>query len=363
MDYKGLKCSVCGKPFTANDDIVVCPECGAPYHRECYAKAGKCVYAERHGTPDAWKPPQPAAESEGDVLRCPRCGAPNPKTALFCAHCGQPLSSGNVPSQGAPFPYRNYDNPGARNAGTSRWNGPPNGAPPQGENPPPGGSVPPDYGFPFAFDPLGGVSPNEPVGGVPAGDVAKFVQGNTQYYIPAFMGLSRFGRNRFNFSAFFFTGIWMLYRKLYKVGTIVTVLEGALLLAYLFLNQYFISPLEDKLYALVGITQSGNGYYTITASQYSALVQQIYSLPMPQKLTAFAPLLFFLGAFALMLVCGFVANRIYLKSCIAHIGKIKSETSAPTEFSIRLQQEGGMNVALATSLFFCFFIIFFSRLF
>ncbi len=82
----------------------------------------------------------------------------------------------------------------------------------------------PTTASPFVFDPLGGVNPNEPIDGVPAGDVAKFVQGNTQYYIPTFLGLSRFKRNRFNFSAFFFTGIWMLYRKLYKIGTIMSVL-------------------------------------------------------------------------------------------------------------------------------------------
>ena len=48
MDYIGLKCPICGKPFTADDDIVVCPQCGAPYHRECYIKAGKCIYEDKH---------------------------------------------------------------------------------------------------------------------------------------------------------------------------------------------------------------------------------------------------------------------------------------------------------------------------
>ncbi|MBS6236502.1 MAG: hypothetical protein KH615_11425, partial [Clostridiales bacterium] len=40
MDYTGLKCPVCGKPFGTDDDIVVCPEYGAPYHRACYQQAG-----------------------------------------------------------------------------------------------------------------------------------------------------------------------------------------------------------------------------------------------------------------------------------------------------------------------------------
>lgn len=36
MDYRGQHCPICGKEFCDGDDIVVCPECGTPYHRECY---------------------------------------------------------------------------------------------------------------------------------------------------------------------------------------------------------------------------------------------------------------------------------------------------------------------------------------
>lgn len=361
MDYKNLNCSVCGKPFSANDDIVVCPECGAPYHRECYAKAGKCVYADRHGTPDAWKPPQPAEENSAGVRRCPRCGAPNQTNALFCVHCGHPLSDESDPPQGNPFPYQSAG-PNRRDGGPAgqNQNGGPagwNGAPPQGGYPP-NGSVPPGYGFPFVFDPLGGVAPQEPVGGVPAGDMAKFVQGNTQYYIPAFLGLSRFGRNRFNFSAFFFQGVWMLYRKMYKIGTVITLVQSALVLGYLFLLKYAFEPLMEKLYLAAGIPLSSGGAY-MTSSQMDKLVELIYSLPFRQKLTAFAPMFFLLAFFALMLVCGFIANRVYLKSCVARIGRIRSEAPAATEFAVRLQQEGGMNSALAASLILCFSLVFF----
>ncbi|MBQ3919840.1 MAG: hypothetical protein II695_09210, partial [Oscillospiraceae bacterium] len=34
MLYTGHKCMVCGKVFTDDDDVVVCVECGTPYHRE-----------------------------------------------------------------------------------------------------------------------------------------------------------------------------------------------------------------------------------------------------------------------------------------------------------------------------------------
>ena len=39
--YYGCPCEGCGKPLTLQDDIVVCPDCGAPYHRVCYEKLGQ----------------------------------------------------------------------------------------------------------------------------------------------------------------------------------------------------------------------------------------------------------------------------------------------------------------------------------
>ena len=36
--YTGNHCPVCEQEFTDNDDIVVCPDCGTPYHRACWQK-------------------------------------------------------------------------------------------------------------------------------------------------------------------------------------------------------------------------------------------------------------------------------------------------------------------------------------
>ena len=59
MDYKGIKCPVCDKPFTENDDIVVCPVCGAPYHRGCYKEKGACIFTDLHESGKTWAPPVP----------------------------------------------------------------------------------------------------------------------------------------------------------------------------------------------------------------------------------------------------------------------------------------------------------------
>ena len=52
--YTGAKCKVCQEPFKDGDDIVVCPDCGTPYHRECYKKAGKCINDELHESGGSW---------------------------------------------------------------------------------------------------------------------------------------------------------------------------------------------------------------------------------------------------------------------------------------------------------------------
>lgn len=47
-NYKKYKCPVCNKQFKDGDDIVVCPECGTPHHRECYKLTEHCVNQGLH---------------------------------------------------------------------------------------------------------------------------------------------------------------------------------------------------------------------------------------------------------------------------------------------------------------------------
>ncbi len=50
MDFTKFHCPVCNNNFIENDDVVVCPECGTPHHRECYKNLGKCFNENLHGT-------------------------------------------------------------------------------------------------------------------------------------------------------------------------------------------------------------------------------------------------------------------------------------------------------------------------
>ena len=152
------------------------------------------------------------------------CGTLNAHSALFCNRCGASLT-------GEPQQYNNS------NAGKGQETSP------YGQVPPPrpgffGGYSAPRTGFgsavpPFSYDPMGGVSPAEMLDtGVTFGDASKLVKQNTAYYMPVFRYMKQTGKNKFNFIAFLLSGPWMLYRKQYKYGTIVTVIMFALFIGY-----------------------------------------------------------------------------------------------------------------------------------
>lgn len=46
--FKDIACPVCDREFVDGDDIVTCPECGTPHHRECYNLIGHCVNKGLH---------------------------------------------------------------------------------------------------------------------------------------------------------------------------------------------------------------------------------------------------------------------------------------------------------------------------
>ena len=101
MDFKGKICPVCSKEFENDDDIVVCPKCGAPYHRECYAVNGKCIFPDLHKSKQSWKEAYDKSENDytendytendTDTVICPKCGEKNDKNSPVCRNCNKIL--------------------------------------------------------------------------------------------------------------------------------------------------------------------------------------------------------------------------------------------------------------------------------
>jgi len=94
MRYENEPCTACGQALQPEtDDIVVCPECGAPLHRHCWKETGMCPCAEKHGADFVWAPtiepePEPPAQKDRPGAICPNCGENCPPDALRCDYCG-----------------------------------------------------------------------------------------------------------------------------------------------------------------------------------------------------------------------------------------------------------------------------------
>lgn len=369
IDYTGIQCPVCGKPFSAEDDIVVCPECGAPYHRHCYQQEGHCIFSDKHGTGQAWKNPR-ASRGSSEEKRCPRCGKSNAPGALFCDHCGMSLTE--EPPIG---PQNNYgqfnsrygaapsptDFPQGQQQSQNPWGQPYGQTPPYGQSSPYGGNGPdgqnPNQPFPggpaaFFFDPLGGVKPDEDLDGVSAADMAKFVQANTQYYLPVFTNQKKFRRNRFNFCAFLCTGGWMLYRKQYKLGAILT----AVMAGIYFLSLYCSYASEDILLRLM--SQVGIDLDTMMPS--SAQLMQLGSLlaqqPAWELILIFLPRVLNVVQLVIMIITGIKANKIYGKFCTRKIKTIDTNFPEPADREMQLRTQGGVNTPLAVGLMIAYML-------
>lgn len=162
IENKGISCALCHAYLFEEDDVVYCPVCGAPHHRECYNHLGHCALEEFHGTQNQY---DKIKKRETESIPEP------PKTESHTANDNSPFSS---------FPEIDFL-----------------------------GGVPEEY----LIDK-----------DVTAKEARNFVVSNTMRYIPKFAKLNKHNKISWNFMAFLFPCGWFLSRKMYKNGIIAGVL-------------------------------------------------------------------------------------------------------------------------------------------
>lgn len=317
-NYINEQCPICKKVFNESDDIVVCPECGAPYHRKCYNTNGSCVYKDKHGTcEDYFHSHQDKNQKYTDSTQykfCPRCLNKNSQDALFCNKCGFPFSE----SQGSiPFNSQNID------------------------------------GIPFIFDPLAGINPNDKIDGIEISEIAAFTKVNTPYYITVFKKIKDQNKSRFSFSAFLFSGAWFLYRKMYKLGAIFTTLIFTLMLSSTFIEYKYSNPILSKLLKSSGIGSASS----LNQEGYAKLFEQISMLSPNEHILLYSPYLIGILSFSLMLVSGFMANKVYMKYCLRKIKETKNLNLSEVDFKHKISNLGGVNIKIVTLILICYIII------
>lgn len=215
-NYTGSTCPVCHKPFTPTDDVVVCPDCGTPYHRVCWPRDGVCVNAARHGTGFEWKPD---GEADDGQPACPNCGAHNPAGAHFCNHCGVPLPD---------HPQNAGQQPGAQGGANAAQRPIYENPNYEGPNPRRDNAAPHIDAYTAGPDGLyrREVGPDDPIDGIKARDWATFVGPSSLYYLMQFFRMEQTHHKvSLSFSAFLFGPIYFFYRKMWKLGALFAALD------------------------------------------------------------------------------------------------------------------------------------------
>lgn len=186
FDYTGKECFGCGEAFSAGDDIVVCPDCGTPYHRACYMQEGRCSNNALHESGESWQ----KNEKRRAECVCRICGEHNEPDAPTCSHCGRSLSLNGTttdPNMAKTFPL-------------------------------------PNTRIPFG-DKYCGMNPDEDFDGVKLSEIADYIGVNTWYYLPIFKQMKQSGKKiSFNFSALIFHAYFFAYRKMRLPSYILIIL-------------------------------------------------------------------------------------------------------------------------------------------
>lgn len=315
IDFEGQICPVCNEKLTADDDIVVCPVCGCPHHRECWMKENRCGLAELHGTDQQWQrrePEPPKEEKQAIDFICPRCGYQNPMDTRVCLNCGLDLQEGE-PTPG--FYSKRQQPPFDPEANMNPF-------------------------MMTAMDMMGGVRPEESIDGVPAGDLAVFIGPKSYYYLPRFLKMSTLGGGGgFSFAAFLFSGLWMIFRKQYKLGGIFLGVLSILRVLAMMISVSVMGP-----------------FMTSAGFDMEKIMESVMGDPGQMALIMLSGFLY-MAYFAIKLILGFTGNKMYKNFCVSRVREINQKSAGAQEFTDALKAQGNVNMPLALMLGFCFTII------
>lgn len=377
MIYKNTTCPGCGRILTENDDVVVCPECATPQHRECYEKENRCVNAHLHAEGYEWKsesttektslfkkkdtPEKKGTDSE--FSPCPNCGNMNPKGTKQCSRCGMKLvvfgidlateikqqnnpqpENKSIPTYNAPFTLGEGEGFTDENkeelqpvsqaealpeADKEALNG--ENAPSSDEAKPEESPTPEQIGSSI-IDAIQSTGHREYfdsyIDSVHVNFIANMVGTNAYKYIEKFKAMEMGKKFSFNWAAFFFTPYWFFYRKLYKPGIII--LTVSMLLSIL-ITPSMLEISNTMMSFLEGV------------SEEMLMDEAFLNEVMGTYLQGFLPIFLYTTAnFIISLISGFMANKLY-KKYIINSSKLVMKARSKPEAGNLIARLGGVS--------------------
>lgn len=292
---EGKTCVFCKAYLFEDDDVVFCPICGAPHHRECYEKLGHCAEQERHGTENEYCRVKERIEKQKakqtntketennqnyNEIICPACRSSYDRNLNACPNCSAP----------------NAMQFGGFGGGFGGFN--------------PLGNVPPDYKI------------DEDV---TAKEAMRFVLSNTHRYIPKFATLNKKKKASWNWLAFLFPTGWFFSRKMYKNGFIAATFS--------IISTLCSMPFAKSLYNLGAIP----------AKNYAELYENLNAV-MPQISTSVIVLATVSVIINLLVnfISAILGDYLYKKHTVSSIKKIKNMEDQEQGF----RKLGGVNIFL-----------------
>lgn len=277
--YEKYDCPVCKNRFTDGDDIVTCPECGTPHHRECYNAIGHCVNRGLHIAGYDFYNEQKQKELD-------------PESEYFV----EPVK----------------DN--ANEYADTEANAPQNST------------------FPFGVAPFNIFTANDvydndedTINGESVSDYAATVNTNASYFIPKFKDMEKKKKKlSWNWSAFFFGSFYLLMRKIYKQGIAFLCLSITVMYASSALL-YKVAPNAVNLMNNLFASYSSGKQVTpeqiqsiTTAADYNMAIKVSY--------------ITMLAFLVLRILTALFANHFYSTTISAIIKKVKSQLENGSSF-------------------------------
>ena len=259
--YEGIPCSHCGEKFTKDSDVVVCPTCGAPYHRSCYQEIGRCSFSDKHKDGYEWQMPLDHLPPER-ITVCLKCKTPNPRENVYCSNCHEKLSQDvKVISV-----MKNED---------------------MDKN---------------DLSPSGEVFAGE-ASDISLAEVTAYTGKRAKFFLNRFRLLASQKTNfTWNWSAFFFKFFYFFYKRMYLVGIIALLLYAMLAFPSVMYTMEFIKMNSMELFG----------------------VKMAYDAQLMKSLEAFLPTINILNI-VYSVCCGLFANKLYMKKVFKDIRIVKEK--------------------------------------
>lgn len=291
LAVKKKTCAYCHAYLFDDDDIVYCPDCGAPHHRDCWFEINHCANVDNHGKENI-RTNKEVEESKS--IRCSSCGTENSEDSYFCQHCGASLNN------------EQYDN---------------------------------TYTNQYV---------NDKIDGVNSSTVASYIRVNSQKYVNDFKEIDAKYKNnkklssciKWNWSGFLFGYLWLFYRKCHKpawvlflISVISTILQTPLLALTSSVIFDIIGVQTDKVSA-------SNMYFSINDN-----LTEIYSA-LNEAITTPIIIMFVFSiiiAFAVHLIIGLFGENIYKNNAINKIKAIEQSDTIESKQQI-ISTSGGVNI-------------------